>query len=129
MARLAEKAGYKTASGIERYENPTDRTSPYISMRVTERMARALVGLGQPPISEFEVFSQLAGALPPRLANQVEPPTVRVTSSKATNLPDGSKGLGLWSESGLAVRLHLSRRAIQDMRLDLDFLETVIPSE
>lgn len=130
MDRLAKASGFKTASGIQRYENPTDRTSPYMPMDVVARLAGALTGLGTPPITEVEVYAELAGALPPRLANQVEMPTFLVTSSKPTNLPDGAKGLGLYSETGrLAIRLRLSRAAIRDIREDLDFLESVLPSE
>jgi transcriptional regulator with XRE-family HTH domain len=129
MEKLAQAAGYKSASGIQRYESPVDRTSPYIPVDVVERLAEALEGLGNPPITEVEVFQELAGALPQRLlfgASRGEPPTVHVTSSKPTKLPDGSRGLALYSEERVAIRLGLDAEAIRSIREDLDFLESVL---
>lgn len=131
LDKLAKDAGFKSASGIQRYESPTDRTSPYIPMDVTERLASALKGRGDPPITEVEVYEQLAGALPPRLlfAGQGEPPTLRVTSSKPTRLPGGARGLALYSGERVAVRLALTPEVIQILREDLIFLESVLSGQ
>jgi transcriptional regulator with XRE-family HTH domain len=129
MDALATGAGFKSASGIQRYESPTDRTSPYIPLDVVERLAQALRGRGDPPITEVEVFQDLAGALPPRLlfvADLAEPPTLHVTSSKPTKLPDGTRGLALYSQEKIAVRLGVTVEVIRSLRDDLDFLESVL---
>jgi transcriptional regulator with XRE-family HTH domain len=132
MEKLATAAGFKSASGIQRYESPVDRTSPYIPMDVVERLAEALVGHGKPPITEIEVFQELAGGLPHRLlfgAGPAEPPSLHVTSSKASKLPDGSRGLALYTEERVAVRLALTPEAIRSIREDLDFLESVLADQ
>ncbi len=62
MEALAQLAGYKGASSIQRYENEEQFRKRFLPFDVVERFAAALVGRGQPPISEAEVFA-MAGPI------------------------------------------------------------------
>ncbi|MEQ9487461.1 MAG: S24 family peptidase [Alphaproteobacteria bacterium] len=62
MASLAQLAGYKGASSLQRYENPEQFQKRFLPYDVVERLAAALVGRGQPPISRAEVFA-MAGPI------------------------------------------------------------------
>jgi transcriptional regulator with XRE-family HTH domain len=123
MRELAELTGFKTASGIQRYEDAADRTSPWIAIDVVDRLARALKGRGSPPITEVEVFLQLGGALPPRLVSSGVPPTLTMKQSKPTKLPDGSKGLGIYTEEEVLIRLKVTVDLLRALRDDVDYLE------
>lgn len=52
--KTAERAGYKAASGIQRFVNP-EYDSPLIPS-IASKFARALVGHGQPPIRPEEIW-------------------------------------------------------------------------
>ena len=60
MTTLAKKAGYKAASGIQRYFDPDQFTKEYLGFEIAKRFADALVGRGDPPITRQEVLT-LAG--------------------------------------------------------------------
>lgn len=60
MPALAKAAGFRTASGYQRYEDPQAFRRAYLPMDLTEKLAAALVGRGDPPITSREV-AQLAG--------------------------------------------------------------------
>lgn len=61
MEEMARLAGYKYASGVQRYENPDQYTKLYFPLDLTRKFAKALVGRGDPKITADEVFSELAG--------------------------------------------------------------------
>jgi hypothetical protein len=128
MAELASAAGYRTASGIQRYEEATDRGGKWIGIEVVERLATALKGRGAPPITETEVFLELAGALPPRLVGPAGRPNLHATSTKPTRLPDGKRGVSLLSEEGVEIKFAVTKDVIRSLRDDLDFLEPLIDS-
>lgn len=123
MRELAQASGFKTASGIQRYEDAADRSSPWIAIDVVDRLAKALKDRGNPPISEVEVFLQLGGALPPRLVGSGVPPTLTMRQSKPTKLPDGSKGLGIYTEEDVLIRLRVTVELLRALRDDVDYLE------
>jgi len=62
MDALAQLAGYKGASSIQRYENPDQFHKKFLPFDVVERFANALVGRGHPPIQQAEVFA-MAGPI------------------------------------------------------------------
>lgn len=62
MEALAQMAGYKGASSIQRYENPDQFRKRFLPFDVVERFASALVGRGNPPITQAEVFA-MAGPI------------------------------------------------------------------
>jgi transcriptional regulator with XRE-family HTH domain len=64
MADMAHAAGYKTASGYQRYEDPGQFTKKYIPLELTERLMPVLSGKGEPPIHPDEVMA-LAGSIAP----------------------------------------------------------------
>lgn len=61
MEQLALKAGFKHASGLQRHENPEAFTEPYYTAKLVGRLAKGLVGLGEPTITKEELFADLAG--------------------------------------------------------------------
>jgi len=63
MARLARECGYKGASSYQRYENTAQYTKPLLPVPLAAKIAEALVGKGEPPISREEVLA-LAGVRP-----------------------------------------------------------------
>jgi len=60
MDGLAHAVGYSYASALQRYESP-DYAKEYFPLEFVERIAPALVGKGEPPIQEGEVYMALAG--------------------------------------------------------------------
>lgn len=60
LASLAKDAGYTGASSIQRFMSPDDFRGEFLDLDIAERFVRALVGRGEPPISEAEVYA-LAG--------------------------------------------------------------------
>lgn len=66
LEALAKSAGYAGASSIQRYEDPSPRGfhKKYMPRDVVDRFAPHLVGRGDPPISEHEVYVRLAGGAP-----------------------------------------------------------------
>lgn len=61
MEQAARRAGWRRASSWQRYEDDELFTRPYLPREIGEKVARALVGLGSPPIPEQEVM-ELTGA-------------------------------------------------------------------
>lgn len=53
---LAKALGYKHASGIQRYEQDGARSRDYIPPEILERLVKAVVGKGDPPITLGEVM-------------------------------------------------------------------------
>jgi transcriptional regulator with XRE-family HTH domain len=60
MEALAQAMGYKGASSYQRYENATLFKKTYIPLHIAEKIAKAIVGTGDPPITVEEVIA-LAG--------------------------------------------------------------------
>lgn len=60
MRELAKAMGYKTASGIQRYENPDQLKPGYLSRDFVAKLERALLNKGNPPITRPEIW-ELAG--------------------------------------------------------------------
>lgn len=56
MGQIAKRAGWRQASSYQRYEDDRLFTQPYLPIRIAEKIARALVGQGSPPITEAEVM-------------------------------------------------------------------------
>ena len=56
MSEVARLAGYKHASGLQRYVNPDEYKEHYFPVKTTEKLAKALVGKGQPPIAADDVY-------------------------------------------------------------------------
>ena len=61
MEQAAKRAGWRRASSWQRYEDDQLFTRPYLPREIGERVVRALVGLGSPPVTEHEVM-ELSGA-------------------------------------------------------------------
>ncbi|ASY62484.1 hypothetical protein SJ05684_c10260 [Sinorhizobium sojae CCBAU 05684] len=57
MTALAKKMGYAAASSIQRYESQTDYKKTYLDPDVAEKLAKAVVGRGTPPIEAREVWA------------------------------------------------------------------------
>ena len=64
MEDLAKRAGYSAASGLQRYENPAHYKQEYFDVRLVHKLAPHLVGRGDPPIGEDELYLALAGVMP-----------------------------------------------------------------
>jgi SOS-response transcriptional repressor LexA len=60
LRALAKDAGYKGASSIQRFVLPADFRGEFLDIEIAERFAKALVGRGEPAITEAEVYA-LAG--------------------------------------------------------------------
>jgi hypothetical protein len=70
---VARAMGFKHASGLTRYISSTLFKKPYFSRDLVDKIAKAIVGYGDPPITPEEVYT-LAGMLPPDDAPSVESP-------------------------------------------------------
>ncbi|MAM13051.1 MAG: phage repressor protein [Rhizobiaceae bacterium] len=57
LAALAKAMGYRNSSSIQRYENPDLYTKEFLSADIAKKLAQAVVGRGQPPITEEDVWS------------------------------------------------------------------------
>lgn len=73
---LALGAGYKHASGVQRYLDPTAYREAHFSLKITRRLADALVGKGEPPISLGEIYAVLAGTSPAQGSSDEEFPKI-----------------------------------------------------
>lgn len=60
MDQMARAMGYKTASGVQRYENPNALKRGYLKRDLVAKLERALLGKGKPPIQRAEIW-ELAG--------------------------------------------------------------------
>ena len=60
MDALARAAGYRAASGYQRYESSAHYHKPYLPTDLVHRLLEIFVGRGQPPITQTEVL-ELAG--------------------------------------------------------------------
>lgn len=56
MAEIAEKLGYKTASGYQRYENATLFKKQFLPSDIIQKLVKALSGKGEPPIETREIL-------------------------------------------------------------------------
>lgn len=56
MAEAAKRSGMKGASSYQRYEDDTKFTRNYLPTDIAEKLARAFVGRGSPPILHAEVM-------------------------------------------------------------------------
>lgn len=70
MDSLARAIGYRAASGYQRYESPEHYHRPYLPTDLVHRLLGALVGRGEPPITQSEVLA-LAGLA--NMAGTAEP--------------------------------------------------------
>jgi phage repressor protein C with HTH and peptisase S24 domain len=68
LAALAPDMGYRGASSIQRYENPAEFEGKTIPLPIVQKIAAAIVGKGDPPITADEVYA-LAGVPAPRPRN------------------------------------------------------------
>ncbi|WP_176086924.1 LexA family transcriptional regulator [Martelella sp. HB161492] len=57
LAALAKAMGYRNSSSIQRYENADLYTKEFLSADIAQKLARAVVGRGSPPITEAEVWA------------------------------------------------------------------------
>lgn len=57
LSSLAKAMGYRNSSSIQRYENSEQYTKEFLSADITKKLATAVVGKGNPPISEREVWA------------------------------------------------------------------------
>ncbi len=60
MDRLARACGYKGASSYQRYENQATYGKPWLPLPLVAKVADALTGLGEPPITRDEVLALAA---------------------------------------------------------------------
>lgn len=56
MADIAKRAGWRQPSSYQRYEDDRLFTQQYLPLRIAEKLKRALVGRGSPPITEADVM-------------------------------------------------------------------------
>lgn len=57
MDEMARALGYARASSIQRYENENEFSKDYFSVNLTQKIAKALIGRGNPPIMADEVWA------------------------------------------------------------------------
>ncbi len=57
MDEMARALGYARASSIQRYENENEFSKDYFSVDLTQKIAKALIGRGNPPIMADEVWA------------------------------------------------------------------------
>lgn len=99
MDRLARECGYKGASSYQRYENADQYTRPLLPVPLAVKIAAALAGRGEPPVTREEVLA-LAGVRPDAdgrlIASGIDTPAGDINTplgqpeidlEKATNLP------------------------------------------
>lgn len=67
----AKSMGYSHASGLQRYLSEEDYTKEYVSLGFAKKLAAAVVGKGNPPVTENEVL-ELAGVVAPVVATPIE---------------------------------------------------------
>lgn len=67
----AKSMGYSHASGLQRYLAEEDYTKEYVSIAFAKKLADAIAGRGNPPISTNEVL-ELAGIIAPTITPTVE---------------------------------------------------------
>lgn len=79
--------GYKRASSIQRYESPDDFRGEHLSGRVVAKLSAAVVGLGNPPITEREVLA-LGGPLLNRAGDRMIPVISYVQAGHWTEAAD-----------------------------------------
>lgn len=65
LEALAQAAGYSGASSLQRYEDETAYSDRFFPLRVLDRIAPALIGRGDPPITAEEVYI-LGNVMPPQ---------------------------------------------------------------
>lgn len=57
VAEAAALAGYKSPAGWHHYERPDSFTSDFLTLKQAQKLAKALVGKGDPPIQAAEVLA------------------------------------------------------------------------
>lgn len=60
MNAFAKLLGYSGASSIQRYENPDLYKKPYLPPEIIAALIKKVVGLGQPPITEEDIYKMAA---------------------------------------------------------------------
>lgn len=105
VTELAKQAGYRHASGIQRYLDPQVYTEPVFPLRLLGRLSGALVGRGDPPITSEELYIDLAGVVPQEdettvLPNAVNAPEKAVLSPRSMDRDIRVLGVGAAGTSG-----------------------------
>lgn len=106
MHDVARALGYKGASSYQRYENSDTYNKPYLPLHITEKLVAILVGRGDPPITEDEIWA-LAGPMPAGKHAQASfvVPLVTWVSAGAFAREDGQQeAIGEVTEAGLDPR-------------------------
>src|SRR5690348_292898 len=73
-------AGYRHASGLQRYVSD-DYPKRYFGLTIVDKIAKALVGRGEPPIDAEELYLKLAGAVPLNMAKQLDIARPKIASN------------------------------------------------
>lgn len=99
MEQMAKAMGYRSASGVQRYENPDKLNRGYLKRDFVAKLERALLGKGSPPIQRAEIW-ELAG--PEFTFSQMTQPNAvigdRITSSRRLIHVYGSAVAGIDGE-------------------------------
>lgn len=74
LGKVATAAGYAGPSSIQRYFDPDTYEAERISVELAEKLVRAFVGRGQPPITEAEIMSLAGVQISPGFAEIAPPP-------------------------------------------------------
>lgn len=82
MADFAKALKYKGASSYQRYENPSEYKGGYLKRDLVAKMARALIGKGEPPIRQQEVWILAGPEFQPRFVDTFDPDDAEIEASE-----------------------------------------------
>lgn len=134
VEEMAQALGYSHASSIQAYENEEDFHKDYFSREFTQKLANAIIGLGQPAIKPDEVWALSLPEARTRLLVKrqdaynesvtVRLPPEMVTGQLAANIIDGIKEITGPANGALSD----SKNANQDLNKNLEDLADGAPS-
>lgn len=119
MEETARLAGYRQASSYQRYEDPQEFTKKWLPMDVAERLLKAFVGKGYPPISSEDVMALTSPVALTYASRQVRNDSA--THTAKTSVAHGhtfftltSYGKNVWCSPFSAGAAHVRRRNRSD---------------
>ena len=90
QASLAQRMEMKGASSIQRYLSEDDFKAPVISTKMAVRLEKALVGLGEPPITKSEIWALTGAPIQPYESDVAPAPIVEDDASVTRPKPNAS---------------------------------------
>lgn len=144
---LAKRMGYRAASSIQRYLNPDEYLEPYFTPKILSKIYKALLGEGNPPITEPEIYRLGGDQLPvfpavysskfkpPKNDNTIQEIDIRAgmgASGLLYNGDDGDNVIGSWSlpEAYIRHEIHTSPNQTAIIRVQGDsMVPTLLPED